>query len=75
PAAKKTSPKTGKSAAGKPTLKNADTCTSGCPISLATGEELLELTDFSWDGPLSLPWTRFYRSGQPPLTCNWATAG
>lgn len=64
PAAKKTSPKTGKSAAGKPTLKNADTCTSGCPISMATGEELLELTDFTWDGPLSLPWTRFYRSGQ-----------
>jgi RHS repeat-associated protein len=64
PAAKKASPKIGRSAAGKPTLKNADTCTSGCPISMATGEELLELTDFSWDGPLSLPWKRFYRTGQ-----------
>jgi RHS repeat-associated protein len=67
PAAKKTSAKTGQSAAGKPTLKNVDTCTSGCPISMATGEELLELTDFTWDGPLSLPWTRFYRSGQSAL--------
>jgi RHS repeat-associated protein len=67
PAAKKTSAKTGRTAAGKPTLKNADTCTSGCPISLAAGEELLELTDFTWDGPLSLSWTRFYRSGQSAL--------
>ncbi len=64
PAAPKTSAKTGRSAAGQPTLKAADTCTSGCPISMATGEELLALTDFTWDGPLSLPWTRFYRSGQ-----------
>ncbi|WP_036250793.1 DUF6531 domain-containing protein, partial [Methylobacter sp. BBA5.1] len=64
PAAPKTSVKTGRSAAGQPTLKAADTCTSGCPISMATGEELLALTDFTWDGPLSLPWTRFYRSGQ-----------
>ncbi|MEX2339441.1 MAG: DUF6531 domain-containing protein, partial [Aquisalimonadaceae bacterium] len=37
-------------------------CTGGDPIDLATGEELLQLTDFTLDGPLPFAWTRTYRS-------------
>lgn len=39
-------------------------CTSGCPISLVTGEEILSLVDFKLDGPLPLSWTRIYRSSK-----------
>ncbi len=42
-----------------------NTCTSGEPISLITGEELLQQSDFSLNGPLSLDWTRTYRSSNP----------
>lgn len=54
---------------GKNTVdKHSATCsgtqTGGCPISMVTGEELLERSDFSLPGPLTLDWTRFYRSGQ-----------
>ena len=54
-------------AVGKKTQALEETCLGGCPISLATGEELLELEDFRWDGPLPLVWRRFYRSGQSAI--------
>ena len=62
--AKKASKQIGKNKANKSTLKNSKTSTAGCPISMVTGEELLMLEDFAIDGPFTLPWTRFYRSGQ-----------
>jgi len=39
----------------------------GCPISMVTGEEMLEKVDFTWEGPLPLDWRRFYRSGQSDI--------
>jgi len=54
----------GKNLTGKSTPKYNECLVEGCPISMATGEELLAVEDFTWDGPLSLRWTRFYRSGQ-----------
>ena len=36
----------------------------GEPVSMVTGEELLTLEDFLWDGPVPLVWTRFYRTAQ-----------
>ena len=36
---------------------------AGCPISMVTGEEMLELEDFTWEGPVPFTWRRFYRSG------------
>ncbi len=50
--------------AGKATPKSNQTPKAGEPISMVTGEELLELEDFVWDGPLMLNWTRFYRTAQ-----------
>lgn len=52
----------------KTTNKSADCpgnqCTqAGEPVSMVTGEEMLELEDFTWDGPLALRWRRFYLSG------------
>lgn len=41
------------------------TRTSGCPISLITGEELLSHVDFAIPGPLGQVWTRTYRSSNP----------
>lgn len=41
------------------------TPTSGCPISLITGEELLAHVDFAIPGPLGQVWTRTYRSSNP----------
>ena len=49
---------------GKATPKSNQTPKAGEPISMVTGEELLDLEDFAWDGPLSLNWTRFYRTAQ-----------
>ena len=40
----------------------ANTCTSGEPISMVTGEELFEVTDFTVPGPVPLRWQRTYRS-------------
>jgi len=52
-------------ASGEPAKPVGNTCSQrGCPISMVTGEEMLERVDFTWDGPLALPWRRFYRSGQ-----------
>ncbi|MBX3667240.1 MAG: RHS repeat protein [Rhodocyclaceae bacterium] len=49
---------------GKPSKPCSGTKTCGEPVSMASGEELLELTDFVFDGPLGLTWRRLYRSGQ-----------
>ncbi len=38
------------------------TPTAGDPVSMITGEELLQLTDFEMPGPLALVWERTYRS-------------
>ncbi|MFL0809014.1 MAG: DUF6531 domain-containing protein [Agarilytica sp.] len=46
----------------EPTPETKKTETGGEPISLVTGEELLELTDFQFQGPVPLTWTRTYRS-------------
>lgn len=62
--ARKTKAVLGKNLFGKSTQKVSKTCTSGCPISMVTGEELLEQEDFSLEGPVNLRWTRFYRTGQ-----------
>ena len=62
----RTSPKTedevGKTQDGQKTQAADKTCTSGCPISLVTGEELLVLEDFKITGPMPLSWLRTYRS-------------
>ena len=39
------------------------TQTAGCPVSVTSGEELLQYVDASLPGPLPLAWTRMYRSG------------
>ncbi|MFW0756594.1 RHS repeat-associated core domain-containing protein [Pseudomonas sp. H11T01] len=45
------------------------TATSGCPVSMVTGEELLTLTDGELDGVLPFSWTRLYRSSAVELDC------
>ncbi|MEY4591067.1 MAG: hypothetical protein RL497_3143, partial [Pseudomonadota bacterium] len=59
-AASKSGPGTNQT--GQKTPDKDNVCTSGCPISLVTGEELLFLTDFELTGPLSLPFERGYTS-------------
>lgn len=54
----------GRNANNQLTPRSDKVCTSGCPISMLTGEELLTLEDFTWDGPLPLVWRRFYRTAQ-----------
>ncbi|WP_082879810.1 RHS repeat-associated core domain-containing protein [Methylomonas methanica] len=59
----------GETAGGASTSKQTacpgkDCKTAGEPISMLTGEEMLEKIDFTWDGPLSLAWRRYYRSSQ-----------
>lgn len=43
------------------------------PVDLANGEELLDQTDFTIDGPIPLAWTRSYRSGSE--TEDWGLFG
>ncbi|KPG98685.1 type IV secretion protein Rhs [Pseudomonas sp. RIT-PI-q] len=45
------------------------TCTSGCPVSMVTGEELLTLTDGSLDGNLPFDFTRLYRTSAAEFDC------
>ncbi|MGF6401756.1 RHS repeat-associated protein [Pseudomonas frederiksbergensis] len=45
------------------------TCTSGCPVSMVTGEELLTLTDGSLDGLLPFAFTRLYRTSAAEIDC------
>lgn len=47
---------------GRPARDTVCTPTNGCPISMINGEEILELTDFTINGPLKFPWKRTYRS-------------
>jgi RHS repeat-associated protein len=59
----------GEAAGGVSTSKQTacpgkDCKTAGEPISMLTGEEMLEKIDFTWDGPLPLAWRRYYRSSQ-----------
>ncbi|WP_253734562.1 RHS repeat-associated core domain-containing protein [Methylomonas sp. ZR1] len=59
----------GEAAGGASTSKQTacpgkDCKTAGEPISMLTGEEMLEKIDFTWDGPLPLAWRRYYRSSQ-----------
>ena len=52
--------------------------TAGCPISMVSGEELLQLGDFALPGPLPLNWQRTYRSSHTRdsgLGCGWTHTG
>jgi RHS repeat-associated protein len=49
---------------GIPTQGSEETPCQGEPISMHTGEELLSVEDFSWRGPITLAWKRFYRTTQ-----------
>ncbi|WNO61007.1 RHS repeat-associated core domain-containing protein [Rheinheimera sp. MMS21-TC3] len=54
----------GSNAAGTAITENAKVETCGDPVAMATGEEILELTDFSLPGPVPLNFIRTYRSSQ-----------
>uniref|UniRef100_UPI000CAC2C69 DUF6531 domain-containing protein n=1 Tax=Psychromonas sp. Urea-02u-13 TaxID=2058326 RepID=UPI000CAC2C69 len=60
--AKTNSDETGKNDGDQVCSADSKTCQGGEPISLVTGEEILPLTDFTLDGPLSQPWERRYKS-------------
>lgn len=51
----------GGSAQGSPPVE--DCATEGCPISMVSGEELLQLTDATLPGPMAIHWQRTFRSG------------
>lgn len=44
--------------------KIEDTPTDGDPVSMVTGEEMLQYTDFALPGPVPFAWKRIYRSSQ-----------
>lgn len=53
-------------------------CTGGEPINMASGEELLSLTDFVLPGPIPFEWKRIYRSnqlGKSALGIGWLHPG
>ena len=55
-----------------------ETETRGCPISMVSGEEVLQLTDALLPGPLAFAWNRTYRSSHSRNTglgCGWTHAG
>jgi len=54
----------GSNAADKIVPPNSDVAFEGDPVAMCSGEEVLELTDFSLPGPLPLQFKRTYRSGQ-----------
>ncbi len=63
---------------GLPSAKIKETCTGGCPISMVTGEELLQFTDFQLPGRLPLAFERTYRTGhdnQTGLGVGWTYTG
>ncbi|HTF97301.1 MAG TPA: RHS repeat-associated core domain-containing protein [Cellvibrio sp.] len=62
PAAEPVADAPGKNPAGETSPPTIKTCTGGEPISLVTGEELLELHDFTFSGLIAQTWTRTYRS-------------
>ena len=47
---------------GKASPSASKTATAGDPVSMVTGEELLQLVDFEMPGPFTLVWKRTYRS-------------
>lgn len=47
---------------GDPSDSTTNTATDGCPVSMVTGEELLELEDARLPGLIQLPFTRTYRT-------------
>ncbi|WP_187410471.1 RHS repeat-associated core domain-containing protein [Saccharophagus sp. K07] len=52
--------------------------TAGEPISMISGEELLQLTDCALPGPVPFVWTRTYRSSHARdigLGCGWTFTG
>jgi RHS repeat-associated protein len=56
----------------------AECKTEGEPISMISGEELLQLTDAQLPGPVSFAWTRTYRSSHTRdsgLGCGWTHTG
>lgn len=56
----------------------AECRTEGEPISMISGEELLQLTDCVLPGPVSFAWTRTYRSSHTRdigLGCGWTHTG
>lgn len=54
--------KSGTNGNGDSCSPNKETCSAGEPISMITGEELLEQIDFNLPGLIALPWARFYRT-------------
>ncbi|MBU6951964.1 RHS repeat-associated core domain-containing protein [Hahella sp. HN01] len=57
-----TSNKTGVNDNGETSQDNVNSCKNGHPISMVTGEELLDQLDFKLSGPLPLIWKRTYKS-------------
>ncbi|MDG9670842.1 DUF6531 domain-containing protein [Hahella sp. CR1] len=57
-----TSDKTGVNDNGETSQDNVNSCKNGHPISMVTGEELLDQLDFKLSGPLPLIWKRTYKS-------------
>ncbi len=56
----------------------AECKTEGEPISMISGEELLQLTDCVLPGPVAFAWTRTYRSSHcrdAGLGCGWTYTG
>lgn len=58
------SEQSGANAASKHTPETTKVETCGDPVSMCTGEEILELTDFELAGPMPMQWLRTYRSSQ-----------
>jgi len=54
--------KPGKLGNGKVSPKNAELRTQNCPISVISGEKILEQIDFELPGPIPLRWQRIYRT-------------
>ena len=54
----------GTNGSGNKTPKNSEVECAGDPVSMCTGEEILELIDFDLPGPLPLQFKRTYRSSQ-----------
>ena len=59
-------------------LNSDEAETSGEPISMVSGEEILQLTDYTLPGPIPFAWTRTYRSSRSNdigLGCGWTHSG
>lgn len=55
----------GKNKQGEVCSPDNKACTGAEPINLLTGEEMLTLEDFTLPGPLTLSWSRTYKSSNP----------